>query len=383
MIIYISIFIVVLVVGFLVFNKSNKPQPKEIPVEKPAPKPQEKPKKEKKVYEPKPKKKIVETHPNPRFNCSIKHHTREVTHAEFSPCGKYLASASEDQTLKLYDLSTLFEPSHPFRSVNIGDVPGRFSISSDGKYILLSAQITASIIVYGIGDKKQGILEIKKIEAKQHHKQPIISIDFSRDSKFILTSSSTDTKVTIFDLKGNSLANFQTNQVCNYMARFSPNSNFLAVATGSTEMKLWEIVKDKAQTFQKVNKAIQLSSRSAHKTRIKSIDFTSDSTKLVTGSDDGTWKLWNLEVNYKNDEDASCLLTSAVSKKAVEYLRVSRNNKILATVSGNDIELWDLKTGNRLDIIENAHPGKINSISFSANSDLICSAADSIRIWNI
>ena len=311
-----------------------------------------------------------------------------------------MASSSEDQTLKLFELSTIFEPSHPFRSVNIGDIPGRFSISSDGKYILLSAQLTASIIVYGVGDKvffffhnfpfkmlifkqKHGIVELKKIEAKQYHKQPIISIDFSRDSKYILTSSSTDTKVTLFDLKGNSLANCQTNQVCNYMARFSPNSNFIAVATGSTEMKLWEVIKDKAQAFQKINKAIQLSSRSAHKTRIKSLDFTSDGSKLVTGSDDGTWKLWNLEVNYKNDEDAPCLFTSSVSKKSVEYLRVSKNNKMLATVSGNDIELWDLKSGNRLDIIENAHAGKINSVSFSVNSDLLCSAAESVRIWNI
>ena len=202
----------------------------------------------------------------------------------------------------------------------------------------------------------------------------------------MLSCSSTDTRINLWDIKGNVIHSFTTNQMSNQMARFSPDSKFIAIATISTETKLWELKEDKKGGFVSLEKAIQGSSSGAHSKTVTCLDFTSDSKQLVTGSMDGSWKLWNIDVNYKLNEDARCIRTSnEPNGKEIQYLRVSPNNQRLATVSNDTtIIMWDLTNGSIVDTIESAHDAKITAVSWSRNSDVLASSSEDTRVhlWN-
>ena len=45
-----------------------------------------------------------------------------------------------------------------------------------------------------------------------------------------------------------------------------------------------------------------------HKSQILCLTFSPDATKMVTASKDGTWRVWNIDVRYHQQEDAKCLL---------------------------------------------------------------------------
>ncbi len=45
-----------------------------------------------------------------------------------------------------------------------------------------------------------------------------------------------------------------------------------------------------------------------HKSQILCLAFAPDATKMVTASKDGTWRVWNINVRYHQQEDPKTLL---------------------------------------------------------------------------
>ena len=45
-----------------------------------------------------------------------------------------------------------------------------------------------------------------------------------------------------------------------------------------------------------------------HKSQVLCLAFSPDSTKMATASKDGTWRVWNINVRFHQQEDPKCLL---------------------------------------------------------------------------
>ena len=45
-----------------------------------------------------------------------------------------------------------------------------------------------------------------------------------------------------------------------------------------------------------------------HKSQVLCLAFSPDSTKMATASKDGTWRVWNIDVRFHQQEDPKCLL---------------------------------------------------------------------------
>lgn len=381
--------LIFLIVGIMQI-RPKPATPPETPKAAPEPQPQPTKPKKPKVTEKKKEKRPDHTHA--RFKGSLKHHNKEVVQAAFSACGRYFASASEDQTLRIYPADSLVNGSHgQHKRVAIeADYPVKFCFSSNGNYILLLTQMHQNLNIYAIGKKdpkkpgSSGINLTKQISLKQYH-QTLVSVDFSANLKYIATCSTEDTKVCLFDVHGNHLAHFTTMQMRNHWAKFTPDSRFLGVATYTTGLSLYEVVEDKKSgSFKSLEKAIFFSSSKGHKKGIRSLDFTSDSKKMVTGSLDGQWKLWNIVVDYKREEEAQCLKTGATdSCKEILHLSISPDNSKLVCASENALYLWKLD-GTLVDTIQEPHAREITSVHWSTDSKLISSSSSDgqIRIWD-
>ena len=72
-----------------------------------------------------------------------------------------------------------------------------------------------------------------------------------------------------------------------------------------------------------------------------------DSARMVTASRDGTLRLWNIAVRYKQQEDPKCLLSvrqPLPGKKCYERLSIAGNG-IIAAACGTILHFLDSTTG--------------------------------------
>ncbi|CCI17593.1 Genome sequencing data, contig C309 [Microcystis aeruginosa PCC 9807] len=116
-----------------------------------------------------------------------------------------------------------------------------------------------------------------------------------------------------------------------------------------------------------------------HNGSVNSVSFSSDGKTLVSGSDDNTIKLWNVETGQE-------IRTLKGHDSGVYSVNFSPDGKTL--VSGSDdktIILWDVETGQKLHTLK-GHNGPVYSVNFSPDEGktLVSGSGDkTIKLWNV
>ncbi|MEH2290522.1 WD40 repeat domain-containing protein [Nostoc sp.] len=136
-----------------------------------------------------------------------------------------------------------------------------------------------------------------------------------------------------------------------------------------------------ARTFEVSDKTIQVWPKRiliGHSECINCLAISPDSQILVSGSDDKTINLWNLNTGEK-----ICTLLGHTG--LVLSVAFSPNGKNL--VSGSDdgkIKLWDLSTKEDI-CTRNGHSGSVNALVFSLDGQIVISGGgdNMIKMWRI
>ena len=203
-------------------------------------------------------------------------HKQIISQIAFSPDGKLIASASWDNTIKLWDtkngdlIDTLQHHQSGIRSV---------AFSPNSK-LLVAASEDKTISMWQITDT-----QAKLLDSLTGHKDGVKSITFSPDGKLI-ASGSYDKSIKIWDLKGNLLNDIsEAHNLAIADLKFSPDGNLLASSSWDNTIKLWQI-NNRGQ-----NK--QLHTLSGHRDGVTSLSFNSKGTILASGSADRKIKLWD------------------------------------------------------------------------------------------
>jgi WD40 repeat protein len=112
-----------------------------------------------------------------------------------------------------------------------------------------------------------------------------------------------------------------------------------------------------------------------HKSRINSIKFSFDGQKVLTGSDDSTARFWDLQGN--------ALRIFRVNKGGVYSVAFSPDNKSIIAGTDDGAYLWDL-TGRLVNIFK-GHKNEVSAVAFSPKgSKILTGSVDSTAIlWNI
>ena len=117
---------------------------------------------------------------------------------------------------------------------------------------------------------------------------------------------------------------------------------------------------------------------SGHKDYVRSLSFSLDGTLLVSGSDDGTSKLWDIQTG-------GVIKTLCGHTDWVYSVSISADNTMVASGSQDKtIRLWNIKTGGCY-VIE-GHKDTVNTITFSpTNSQLFLSSSNdgTVQQWGI
>ncbi len=318
-------------------------------------------------------------------------HEDEITDVSFSPDGQIIATASKDQTVKLWSLdgkhiTTL--KGHTGLVHNVRFSPDQKIIATASwdntvKLWTISGQLMTTLnahqdFVYGVSFSPNnqrivtadygGNIKIwnrngERVKTFKAHSQAVYSVSFSPDSQKMATASA-DGTVKLWNLDGKELQTLKGHQDWVWSVNFSPNGEMIATASADGTAKLWNLEGKEIQTL------------NHHKDAVTSISFSPDGEMIATTSSDQTIILWN-----KKGEK---LQTLTGHQNWVWQASFSPDSQMIATVSKDkSIKLWQIQ-GKKLQVIP-AHQGAIYSVSLSPDGQQIATASrdKTVKVWTI
>ncbi|MEH2183638.1 nSTAND1 domain-containing NTPase, partial [Nostoc sp.] len=287
---------------------------------------------------------------------TLESHSDQVRSVAYSPSGEQLASASDDNTIKIWDVS-----SGQLVKTLTGHSSYVFSVAySPNGQQLASASNDKTIKIWDVSSGKL-------LQTLSSHSNSVWSVVFSPDGQN-LASASDDKTIKIWDIAtGKVLRTLEghTNSV-NSVA-YSSNGQKLASASDDKTIKIWDISTGKV-----------LQTLDGHTDSVITVVFSPDGQKLASASDDKTIKLWNIF-------NGKVLRTLNQHTDSVYSVVFSPNGQLLTSGSRDKtIKFWDISTGKVLRTLE-GHTNSVNSVAYSPNGQQLASASydKTIKIWDV
>lgn len=285
-------------------------------------------------------------------------HSEAVSSVAITPNGETIASASHDQTIKLWNtqtgklIRTLYGHTLPVLSI---------TISPDGQQ-LVSGSLDETIKQWNFNSGEQ-IRSIKTDGYIAWNNALTISPNGQT-----LVSGSTDTTIRLWNLaNGQRLQTLYGHSLPIMALAITPNGQTLASGSTDKTIRLWNLTANGQQT-----KVL-----SGHTGWVTGLGITPDNQTVVSSSLDKTLKIWNINTG-------ELIRTLSGHAYSVLSLAISPDSKIIASGGlDGEIRLWNLETGKLIHTIS-AHSGQVVSLAISQDGKtLISGSADNtIKVWH-
>lgn len=284
-------------------------------------------------------------------------HSEPIWTVTFDPRGRTIASASDDGSVKLWNIQgklmgTLF-----------GNTEALFSVkfSPDGN-IIAAASLDKTIKLWSLSENS------KKHQILKGHKDSVYDVSFNPNGK-ILASSGADGTIRIWNLLSKEQINFIQEKNGIVRIDFSPDKRKIAFTSlDDLSVKIWDTVTNTKKVIGK------------HKSRLSFVKFNRDGTILASSDYGGKIKLWDMKkLNSKG-------IINTQHKGYLHSIAFSPESDLIAS-TGEDgtIEMWNIKSKNpQLIEIIKGHNNDVKQVNFNPrNSKEFVSASDdtTVRVW--
>lgn len=316
-------------------------------------------------------------------------HQDWVLSACFSPDGQYLASSSDDGTLRLWNSrgkllqvfsghqgsvldvafshdSTLIGSAGDDFTVRLWDVSGQclhILTGHTGSVNSLAFSPTHKLIATASNDHtvKLWSHDGQWLKTLEGHLDWVRSIAFSADGQY-LVSAAEDGTLCLWNSEGELLKAMSSHAGWVLRAVFSPNGQYLVSGGDDHLVKLWNLNGELLQYFE------------GHQNWVRDLCFSPDGERLISASDDQNIHIWDLE--------GRLLDTIKGHRSSVLSLGINpQGTQLISASDDNTIRLWQLQSRDIPSL--QGHYGIVWDVCWQPNgSQLVSAGADqTLKIW--
>lgn len=345
----------------------------------------------------------------------LRDHEGWVWSVSFGPDSRWLASGSDDGTIRLWDVPVLTEGSlmsgePPVQSLVLrGQGSGVSSVvfSPEGQW-LASGSWDGIARLWDISALANTSLQLGEFVAQplllRGHQGPVAAVAFSPDGRRLATGSD-DSTARLWDLRAKDPSTeplvLRGHEAPVASVAFRPGGSWLATGSGDSTARLWNL--------QMEDVAVEPQVLRGHSAGGRSVASSPDGRWLASGNDDGTTHLWDvsavLDSGSNAEKQAAQPLVLGGHGAPVTSVAFSPDGRWLATGSmDRTVRVWDVvsdvpalsgtegpSAGPQTEIptgpvqVLNGHESAVMSLAFSPDGHWLATGSDdaAARLWDV